>query len=162
MLARFGSAPQHATRALHVVTLAVCLTLPCGCGGSRSPAQDAAGQNVALANQRLQGSWTLMRFTSDVPLEPMLQNLLTAQFGRLSVRFDGTRAFVSGVGLQTERAYRVERAEADWVSLIILEQSGASYRCQGTFQADELRFRSQTSPWQGEGILKRAAHASPP
>jgi hypothetical protein len=140
-----------------VMSMLVAL-LPAACGGSRSPAEDAA-QQAAAANQRLSGSWTLVEFQPDVPLEPMLAQLLAVQIGRLTVQFDGTRMVATGVGVQATRSYSVDSASSSQAHLTLFDETGVRYESNATFDGDLVHFQAFTMPWAGHGTLKRSAPA---
>jgi hypothetical protein len=116
-------------------------------------------RQVAAATSRLAGTWTLVQFQPEAPLEPMIAQLLTVQMGRMTVRFDGNQAFFAGVGVNTQRAYRVDRAEGDQLHLTLIEDTGATYQVLGDFSGGVLYFRSDTDPWRGRGTLQRGAPA---
>jgi hypothetical protein len=148
--------------ATKAVLVKVVLVVTCGaalsaCGGSRMPAADAAAQQVAAATSRLQGTWTLVQFQPETGLEPMMAQLLAVQIGRLTVRFDANQAYFTGVGVNAQRAYRVDAAQADQLHLTLLEDTGATYQIVGAFSSNVLQFRSDTDPWRGRGTLQRGA-----
>ena len=152
---------RFATRALHALPLILCVALVCACGGSRAQAEDPTFKQVAAATARLRGTWTLMQFQPDLALEPMLAQLMAVQMGRLTIRFDGNQAFITGVGVDTQRKYRVDSADGDQLHLTLTDDSGATYLVAGQFAGDDLLFRSDTSPWRGHGKLNRAAPGQP-
>jgi hypothetical protein len=136
--------------------IVLCLPLLGACTRSRATAGDEAAIRLAAANHRLQGSWTLMRFQPEVSLEPMLAQLLALQAGRLTVAFQNGRATITGVGVATERGYRIDEAVLDHLRLTVIDDSGVTYQCTGDFVGNEFRFHSDTSPWQGVGVLVRS------
>lgn len=151
------SSVQGTSAAIKALLVAACLVALGGCGGSRPQPADVAAQQVAAATSRLQGVWTLVQFQPEAPLEPMLSQLLAVQMGRLTVRFDGNQAFVTGVGVNTQRAYRVDGAQGDQLHLTLIEDTGATYQMVGAFSGNVLYFRSDTDPWRGRGTLQRGA-----
>jgi hypothetical protein len=126
------------------------------CGGTRGAASDAARQ-IAEANQRLIGTWTLVDFRPDLPLEPMLAQLLSMQLGRLTAELDGGRLVATGLGVQAVRTYRIDEASMDRFKMTLFDETGVAYETWGNFQGDVIRFESTTPPWRGTGTLKRAA-----
>jgi hypothetical protein len=148
---------QPVRAAFAIATLGVAL-LSSGCGGSRSPAEDAA-QQAAAANQRLSGTWMLVEFQPDVPLEPMLAQLLAVQIGHLTVQFDGARMSATGVGVQATRSYSVDSATDGQMHVTLVDETGVRYESTAAFEANLLRFHSLTMPWAGRGVLQRSAPA---
>lgn len=128
------------------------------CGGSQGSASDPA-RAVAAANQRLMGSWVLVDFQPEVPLEPMLAQLLSMQMGRLTADLDGGRLVATGLGVQTTRTYRIDEASMDRFKMTLFDETGVAYEAWGDFQGDLVRFESLTPPWRGRGTLRRAANS---
>jgi hypothetical protein len=128
------------------------------CGGSQGSASDPA-RAVAAANQRLMGSWVLVDFQPDLPLEPMLAQLLSMQMGKLTADLDGGRLVATGLGVQTTRTYRIDEASMDRFKITLFDETGVAYEAWGDFQGDAVRFESLTIPWRGHGTLKRAANS---
>ncbi len=138
------------------LVLALCAT---ACGGSRSGASDPA-RAIASANQRLQGTWLLVDFQPEVPLEPMLGQLLGMQLNHLTAQLDGGRLVATGLGVQATRTYRIDDASMDRFKLTLFDDTGVAYESWGDFQGDVIRFESLTTPWRGRGAWKRVAAAS--
>lgn len=129
---------------------AACKTTP--------PVDPAAAKvrNVAATDLRLRGSWMLQTFTPDTPLEPMLAAMLAFQFGQMIVRFDGQRSYADSPGVHVQRGYRITEVEGDQFKLVAFDDQGVSYQVNALFVGDtDLRFRSTTMPWKGEGHLRR-------
>src|SRR6185295_9435183 len=80
----------------------LCMTPVTGtaCAGSRGTSAEDPATRIAAANQRLQGTWLLVDFQPQVPLEPMLAQLLSMQMGRLTVQLDSGRLVANGIGVQ--------------------------------------------------------------
>lgn len=131
------------------------------CGGGQGSASDPSRQ-IAAANQRLLGTWMLVDFQPDVPLEPMLAQLLSMQRGHLTAQLDGGRLVATGMGVQATRTYRIDEASGmgDRFKMTLFDETGVSYDAWGDFQGDVIRFQSVTPPWQGSGTLKRVASQS--
>jgi hypothetical protein len=146
---------------LRIKVFVGCVALLAGCGGSQTASRDATKERIEAASARLQGTWTLVQFQPELALEPMLAQLLAIQIGRLTVRFAGNQAFITGVGVNTQRTYRIDNAEFDWLRLTLIEDSGASYQSFGQFAGNDLNFRSDTSPWRGQGMLRRTPTGAP-
>ena len=131
------------------------------CAGSRNGADDPA-RAIAATNQRLQGTWLLVDFQPEVPLEPMLAQLLSMQVGRLTAQLDGGRLVATGLGVQATRTYRIDDASMDRFKLTLFDDTGVAYESWGDFQGDVVRFESLTIPWQGHGSWKRVGAKSGP
>jgi hypothetical protein len=124
------------------------------CGGSSGGASDAA-QQVSDADARLRGSWTLVAFQPDVPLEPMLAALLAMQIGHLAVQFDRGQATATGTGVQATRTYRITGATMNDFTATLFDDTGVAYQVEAAFDGNALRFHALTSPWTGQGVLAR-------
>jgi hypothetical protein len=149
-----------ARRASLVAMLCLASTCLLACAGNRgSDAEDPASR-IAAANQRLQGTWLLVDFQPEVPLEPMLAQLLSMQMGRLTAQLDGGRLVATGLGVHATRTYRIDDASMDRFKLTLFDESGVTYQSWGDFQGDLVRFESLTLPWRGRGSLKRVAASS--
>ena len=143
-------------RSGRVALLGLSLALA-GCASSSSgPAPDTAQAAAADAAARLEGEWVLLEFQPDAPLEPMLMTFLQAQMNHLRVKFHAGSMHIDGVGVTTDRSYRVTQAAADGFSLVIVDPTNVEYRVTGTFQGTALAFTSLSDPWRGRGRLKRA------
>lgn len=129
------------------------------CGGGQGSASDPSRQ-IAAANQRLLGTWVLLDFQPEVPLEPMLAQLLAMQMGRLTAQLDGGRIVATGMGVQTTRTYRIDQAEDDRFKMTLFDETGVAYEAWGAFRGDTILFEAMTPPWQGRGTLKRVASQS--
>ncbi len=139
------------------VIAAALTVLGAGCKGT-PPVDPVAAKvrDVAATDLRLRGSWMLQTFTPDTPLEPMLAAMLAFQFGQMVVRFDGQRAFADSPGVHVQRGYRITEVEGDQFKLAAFDDQGVSYQVNALFVGDaDLRFRSTTMPWKGEGHLRR-------
>jgi hypothetical protein len=143
---------------LSLASLMVLASLAGGCRPSRSSAQpvDEAAQRRQAANQQLLGTWVLVSFKPHETLEPMLASLLAAQFGAMTVTFDGQKMIAQGIGVTTERRYEIRDAVFNRFKLIAWDDKGVSYETLGEFRsADEVWFDSRTPPWHGTGTLRR-------
>lgn len=101
------------------------------------------------------GRWLLVSFQPEVPLEPMLAGLLSAQLGVLVVQFDGQQMIAQGAGVGTTRRYRVTQAVAEGLTVVSYDDKGVPYDAVGEFHGNDLYFASLTIPWRGRGILRR-------
>jgi hypothetical protein len=123
---------------------------------SGSDADEALRQQQAV-QQRLGGRWVLVSFQPQESLEPMLAGLLAAQFGALTVTFDGQQQLeAQGVGVTATRRYEISEAQANRFKLVSYDDKGVPYETWGEFRSDsELWFDSRTPPWRGTGTLQR-------
>ena len=129
-----------------------------GCGGSNTAGAGANSEQQAAADAavRLEGSWLLMEFQPEATLEPMLAAFLGAQLKQLRVTFHAGNMTIDGVGVNTERNYRVTQAAADGFALTIVDPTNVEYRVTGAFEGTSLGFTSLSDPWRGRGRLQRA------
>jgi hypothetical protein len=145
---------------LPAATLLFASLVAAACGGGQG-ASDPSRQ-IAAANQRLLGTWMLVDFQPEVPLEPMLAQLLSMQMGHLTAQLDGGRIVATGMGVQATRTYRIDEASGmgDRFKMTLYDETGVSYDAWGDLQGDVIQFQSLTPPWQGSGTLKRVASQS--
>jgi hypothetical protein len=123
---------------------------------SQSPADEAA-RHINQANSSLQGDWTLVDYRPEVPLEPIMSQILSVQIGHLVVHFDGANAIAQGVGLQARRTYRIKDSDGVRSTIDFFDESGVSYEVAATVQGNQLSFSAFTPPWRGLGTLQRGA-----
>jgi hypothetical protein len=147
-----------ASVALLCAALGAASPLAQGCGGrAEARAPDAEARAVAEIDTRLRGAWVLQSFTSETPLEPMLEALLQFQFGRLVARLDGKRLVAESSGIHVDRAYRVSEVAGDQFKLTTYDDEGVPYESVCTFLPDgAVQIHSLTSPWKGMGLVRRA------
>lgn len=127
----------------------------CKRGSGASPADEAAQRRQAV-NRELVGTWVLVSFQPRESLEPMLANLLAAQFGALTVQFDGQTMQAQGIGVTTTRRYEIREAEFSRFKLVSYDDKGIAYDTWAEFRSkDEIWFDSRTPPWRGTGTLRR-------
>lgn len=141
------------TRLVRVLALALFARGAVACGGASAESPGAA---VAHAGDRLRGTWVLADFRPEEQLEPVLQALLSAQIGHLTVTLDGVNANVQGIGVSAARTYTVDTASGDQFTATLVDPAGLKYGVVGGFQGPDLVFTSETSPWRGSGRLRRA------
>ncbi|WP_437595521.1 hypothetical protein [Sorangium sp. So ce590] len=146
----------RASRLLLVACAAVFAAQSAGCGSSASQGPDAAAA-LASIDARLRGSFRLVRFEPEVPLEPMLASMLEFQYAHLIVRFDGERILADSPGLHVDRAYEIRDPVWDRFKLISYDEAGIAYEalCEFSDQG-ELIVYAQTPPWKGVAMLRRA------
>jgi hypothetical protein len=132
-----------------------------GAGCSNGPAAtpvDQKARAVAAVDVRLRGAWILQGFTPETALEPMLVPMLQFQFGQMVIKLDGKNMVADSPGLHIERTYQITDAQGDQFQLLTFDEQGVSYPANGIFVGDnDIRFRSTTTRWKGEGTLQRTA-----
>jgi hypothetical protein len=139
-----------------LVVLLSCLALASCKRGAGASAADEAAQRRQAANQQLMGTWVLVSFQPRESLEPMLANLLAAQFGAMTVQFDGQTMQAQGIGVTTTRRYEIREAEFSRFKLVSYDDKGIAYDTAAEFRSqDEIWFDSRTPPWRGTGTLRR-------
>ena len=142
------------TAKLRSIAIALVLVLaPLGLGACGSSQKRV--DYVQQVGQGLQGAWLLESFRSLEPLEPALLALLTLQFGQLRVVVNGTQITAQGPGLQVLRTYKIQEANEDSATLLVIDQSGIAVRVWVEIRDNSLTFRPMDSPWTGEGVLRR-------
>lgn len=125
------------------------------CGGARGTPRDATELARQEVERRIVGSWVLVSYQPETPLEPMFAGLLAAQMGTLVAHFDGQQMVIAGAGVNTTRRYRVTQGSGDRLAVVTYDESGIPYDAVGEFKGDELWFASLTIPWRGRGVLRR-------
>jgi hypothetical protein len=128
----------------------------CGASSPSAPPPDQAQLAVQSAAQRLEGTWVLVEFQPEKPLEPMLASFLAAQMKELTVSFHGGKMRVAGPGVDAERTYRVTQAAADGFALTVTDPTNVEYRSTGAFLGTDVNFTSLSDPWRGHGRLRRS------
>jgi hypothetical protein len=150
---------QPARRALRrgagALALAAALCGGCGHGGARPPESSAAA--IASIDARLRGTFHLVRFVPEVPLEPMLAAMLEAQYATLVIRFDGKRISADSPTVHVIRAYEILEPQGDRFKLVAYDEAGVPYEstCELSETGDLLVY-AQTPPWKGVATLRRA------
>ncbi|WP_437739124.1 hypothetical protein WME73_26165 [Sorangium sp. So ce302] len=153
---RLSPRPSRASRFLVAACTAVLTAQAAGCGSSAARGPDA-GAEIASIDARLRGSFRLVRFEPEVPLEPMLASMLEFQYAHLVVRFDGKRILADSPGLHVDRAYEIRDPAWDRFKLVSYDEAGVAYEalCEFSDQG-ELVVHAQTPPWKGVATLRRA------
>lgn len=133
------------------------LLIAIGCGGAGTGATgpDAAAVARARAGDRLQGRWVLVDFRPEQPLEPMFASLLAAQMGAMTLDITGQQLKATGLGIQADRSFQVTSTNEEQVTLAIYDHNRLDYEISGTFVGPEFQFVALTSPWRGQGRLRR-------
>ncbi|WP_437668945.1 hypothetical protein [Sorangium sp. So ce131] len=143
-------------RLLAVACAAALAAQTAGCGSSAVQGPDTAAA-IASIDARLRGSFRLVRFEPEVPLEPMLASMLEFQYAHLIVRFDGKRILADSPGLHVDRAYEIRDPVWDRFKLISYDEAGIAYEAVCEFSSQgELIVYAQTPPWKGVATLRRA------
>ena len=143
---------HHAIAAGLALALAVGGVIACG-HASRGPIHDASALDDS--SEQLQGTWVLESFEPSLELEPMLAALLQAQLGTMVVKLDGKTLEAVGPGISIAREYEVVESSFGRIKVVVDAGDGTTYELFGILDDDTLKFRSLTSPWKGEGELRR-------
>jgi hypothetical protein len=139
------------------VTLCGAALLGAGCGRGASRGPDATAVAIASIDTRLRGSFRLVSFVPEVPLEPMLASMLEFQYGTLVLRFDGKRIIADSPGVHVDRAYEIREPKGDRFKLVSLDEAGVPYESVCEFAgSDQVLVYSQTPPWKGVATIRRA------
>jgi hypothetical protein len=137
-----------------------CLLLALwACGASQSQTSSPAAVDTASAQSRLvAGPWRLVDYRPQVPLEPMLQALLTQQLRTMVVRFDGQTLRGQSPTLQINRPYTLENVVGLTFDLVSPNLQGGGFlrsRCEISGDGRQVSFRAETDPWIGSGVIAR-------
>jgi len=143
--------------ALRIAVLA--LAAPgAGCGGDGARAADTTAVALASIDARLRGTFRLVSFVPETPLDPVMAALLNEQYARLVIRFDGRRLTADSPGIHVDRAYEIRDPQGDRFKIIAYDETGVPYEsvCElsGT---GELVVYATTPPWRGVATLRRNA-----
>jgi hypothetical protein len=129
------------------------------CGGSQAQGSSPAAIDTASVQSRLvAGSWRLVDYRPQLPLEPMLQALLSQQLRTMVVRFDGRNLSGQSPTLQITRAYTLENVVGLTFDLVSPDPQGGGTlrtRCEMSGDGRQVSFRAETDPWTGMGIIAR-------
>jgi hypothetical protein len=145
-------------RALRLCLAAALLVSAAGCSGAQTDVNspEFIQRQIAAADVRLRGTWTLASFQPETPLEPMLQTMLEYQFNRVMVRFDGKRIVADSPGIHIERTYQITEPNGDEFKLTAFDAQGVPYESVCTFRDNtHIELHSHTMPWRGYGTLVR-------
>jgi hypothetical protein len=123
-----------------------------GCGAAAS----TPANSVAVANQRLTGSWRLQSFAPEVPLDLPLQAVLAAELGQLVVTFNQSQFSAVGPGVNFNGRYVVTSAEGEQLQAILYDPQGVGHHFSCQFAGNLLHFHIDDKPWAGVGALQRA------
>lgn len=144
MLTRYGKL---------IVWAALSLLAPAAvaCASANSPAT-----SVAVANQRLGGSWRLQSFAPVVALDMPLQAVLSAELGTLLVTFNQGQFTAVGPGVDFAGRYEVASASGEQLALVLYDPQNVGYHFSAQFAGNLLHFNSNDKPWVGFGALERS------
>ncbi len=143
MLSRF-------TKLLVLSSLLVASPVFTACGGA-----SAAPNTVAIANQRLTGSWRLQSFAPEVPLDLPLQAVLSAELNQLVVTFNQSQFSAVGPGVNLNGRFVITGAEGDQINAILYDPQGVGYHFSAQFAGNLLHFHIDDKPWAGVGALEQ-------
>lgn len=108
------------------------------------------------AQRRVEGSWRLLSFEPERPLDPPFAAIVRDQLGQLEMTMSGGSLSANGAGFQATRRYEITQATADAAQATVFDDMGVRYEFDLFFQGNQLRFVSKTSPWRGQGVLQRS------
>jgi len=141
------------------LVLAACLSasVASGCGGSQASVRDTTAQEIASLQARLQGTWGLTNFRPAVPLEPMLQAFLLAQFNTLVIRIDQGILNADSPTLHYSQPYQLRDVVGNRFRIVTTSPSAVTYAtdCVISMDGNEVTFVGLIEPWRGEGTLRR-------
>jgi hypothetical protein len=152
-----ASLVRDAGVALALGLLVVSSAIGAGCGGAQSAPRDSAQESIASTQQRLRGTWTLINFTPDVPLEQSLQAFLQMQFGRMKITIDGENLTAQGAGIQATRRIVVRSGYGNHFDAAIFDAQGVGYETSNDFQDDRVLAQIITLPWRGKAVFQRSS-----
>jgi hypothetical protein len=135
----------------------VSFSLLPACGGSQTSARDTASAEIASLQARLQGTWGLTTFRPAVPLEPMLQAFLAAQFNVLTLRIGNGILSAESPTLHYSEPYQLRDVAGNRFRIVTMGRSDVTYASDCVMSPDgsEITFVGLIEPWRGEGVLRR-------
>ncbi|HEY4104100.1 MAG TPA: hypothetical protein VGM44_09420 [Polyangiaceae bacterium] len=119
-----------------------------------SAASGTPSSSVAVANQRLTGSWRLQSFAPEVPLDLPLQAVLSAELGQMVVTFNQSQFSAVGPGINFNGRYTVSSANGEQLQVILYDPQGVGYHFSAQFAGNLLHFHIDDKPWAGVGALE--------
>ncbi|WP_437497617.1 hypothetical protein [Sorangium sp. So ce1099] len=147
----------RAFRLLLVAGAAVLAAQVAGCGSGGAQGSGGTAAEIASIDARLRGTFRLVRFDPEMPLEPMLASMLEFQYAHLVIRFNGDRILADSPGLHVDRAYEIREPAWNRFKLISYDEAGVAYEAVCEFSGEkELIVYAQTPPWKGVATLRRA------
>ena len=136
-----------------ILSVSLCLAtltlVACAGGNSRT-------SSVAVAQQRLGGSWRLQSFAPIVSLDQPLQAVLGAEIGKLTVTFNQAQFNAVGSGVNLKGRYDVTSAAGEQISLVLSDPENVGFHFTAQFAGNLLHFQSNDKPWVGVGALERS------
>ncbi|WP_437662361.1 hypothetical protein [Sorangium sp. So ce1182] len=147
----------RAFRLLLVAGAAALAAQVAGCGSGAVQGSGGTAAEIASIDARLRGTFRLVRFDPEMPLEPMLASMLEFQYAHLVIRFDGDRILADSPGVHVDRAYEIREPAWNRFKLISYDEAGVAYEAVCEFSGEkELIVYAQTPPWKGVATLRRA------
>ncbi|XXY12730.1 hypothetical protein WME88_31165 [Sorangium sp. So ce216] len=147
----------RAFRLLLVAGAAALAAQVAGCGSGGAQGSGGTAAEIASIDARLRGTFRLVRFDPEMPLEPMLASMLEFQYAHLVIRFDGDRILADSPGVHVDRAYEIREPAWNRFKLISYDEAGVAYEAVCEFSGEkELIVYAQTPPWKGVATLRRA------
>jgi len=132
----------------------VALAAPIAACGDGTPA--ARGPDpIATVDAKLRGTWRLVDYRPEVPLEPNLKALIDLQMQSMVVRFEGDHLIAESPTFHWDRPYVLSDVADPMFKLTTT--GGEPYTSSGQFDVDGRRifFRGESEPWRGSGTLQR-------
>ena len=120
------------------------------------PANSGSSTKGAPIEQRLQGTWEIVRYTSDSPIPDAAVPLMAELFDSLRLRFDGD-AVIARAGRQAEERTRFTVADERGESFRLVSKGGLfdGARCRFV-DADTWEATDHGPAWPGVSLLRRA------
>jgi hypothetical protein len=147
--------PRRLAVLAHSVLLASALAVGTGCGGDRKT--PATATSPGAVDIGLQGSWRLLSYTSEIPLEPMLAAWLAGEREQLVVRFERGYVYADSPNVEYRGTYSIRPLGGARFVIETTNPSNATYRSTATFLdgGQRLEFFAETEPFRGRGVLER-------
>jgi hypothetical protein len=144
---------MNAYRCAAILALSTALG---ACAGAKDVGpHDATKEAAASAAQRLAGSWLLVRYDPEVPLDGVSSLFVQSQVGKMIVRIDRDVLTAEGPGVSVTRRIQIGAAYGDHFDAQIVESSGIGNDTSNEFQGDKLVVVASGSSWRGKALLSR-------
>lgn len=142
-------------RLRRLVALAALVTSLAPLAACADSAPARAPDAVATLDAKLRGSWRLVEYHPEVPLEPNLQALVDVQMRSMVIRFDGGHVIAESPGFHWDRPYVLSDVADPMFK--ITTTGGDTYTTSGQLDVDGRRifFHGESEPWRGTGTLQR-------
>ena len=119
-------------------------------------ANSGSSTKGAPIQQRLKGTWEIVRYTSDSPIPDAAVPLMAELFDSLRLRFDGD-AMIARAGRQAEERMRFTVADERGESFRLVSKGGLFDGAKCRFvDADTWEATDHGPSWPGVSLLRRA------